>query len=91
MTPQAMAEFVRYLEECGYAERIPDPSDGRGRIVTLTPRGGEASAVARQAFAAIEARWRKQLGSERFTELQQMLDELAELGPRRLSAPRQTS
>jgi len=85
VTPQAMAEFVRYLEQRGYVKRVSDPSDGRARIVQLTPRGKKASAAARAAFAAIEARWESQLGARRLGQLREMLDELATLGPRRLS------
>lgn len=77
VTPQAMAEFVRYLENRGYVTRVADPTDGRGRIVTLTPRGREASAAAGQAFAAIEARWELQLGKRRMEQLRKMLAELA--------------
>ncbi|HEY5359497.1 MAG TPA: MarR family winged helix-turn-helix transcriptional regulator [Streptosporangiaceae bacterium] len=79
VTPQAMAEIVRYLEDHGYAERVPDPSDGRGRIVKLTPRGREASAVASRAFGGLEARWEETLGERRMAQLRQMLGELASL------------
>jgi DNA-binding MarR family transcriptional regulator len=85
VTPQAMAEFVRYLEERGYVERVPDPTDGRARLVRLTPCGKKASATARAAFEATESRWEHQIGKRRFAQLHQMLDELASLGPRHLS------
>lgn len=77
VTPQAMAEFVRYLEPRGYVERVPDPSDGRGRIVRLTPRGREASAVAGQVFTDLETRWEDHLGQRAMAQLRQMLAELA--------------
>jgi DNA-binding MarR family transcriptional regulator len=76
MTPQAMAELVRYLEEHGYVHRVPDPHDGRGRIVKLTERGVEAAAAAGQAFADIESAWEHALGDRRMTELRAMLGEL---------------
>jgi DNA-binding MarR family transcriptional regulator len=79
VTPQAMAEIVRYLESRGYVERVPDPSDGRGRIVTLTPRGREASAVAGRVFARLEDRWNQALGARRMTALRAMMTELAAL------------
>jgi DNA-binding MarR family transcriptional regulator len=77
VTPQAMAEFARYLEARGYVERVPDPSDGRGRIVRLTPRGREASAVAGQVFTDLEARWEDHLGQRAMAQLRQMLAGLA--------------
>lgn len=85
VTPQAMAEFIRYLEERGYVERLPDPDDGRARIVKLTPRGRDASRAAREAFAALEAAWETKLGPRRVNQLRQALDDLASLRPRRLS------
>jgi DNA-binding MarR family transcriptional regulator len=79
VTPQAMAEIVRYLEAHGYVERIPDPSDGRGRIVKLTSPGREASAVAARVFTGLEARWEDHLGQQAMAQLRQMLAELASL------------
>lgn len=79
VTPQAMAEFVRYLEGRGYAERVPDPADGRARIIRLTPRGRQASAVAAQVFTDLEARWEQHLGQRPMAQLRHMLGELASL------------
>jgi DNA-binding MarR family transcriptional regulator len=76
VTPQAMAEFLSYLEERGYLLRVPDPSDGRGRIVKLTPRGRKAADAASQAFAEIEAGWTSILGEKRMEQLKAMLAEL---------------
>jgi DNA-binding MarR family transcriptional regulator len=79
VTPQAMAEIVRYLEGRGYVERIPDESDGRGRIVRLTPRGHEAFDVAGRVFVELERHWEKQLGVSRMAQLREMLGELDRL------------
>ena len=80
VTPQAMAEIIRYLEGHGYAERVPDPSDGRARIVTLPPRGHQAAAVAGRVFTGLEAKWEQVLGESRMAQLRAMLAELASLG-----------
>jgi DNA-binding MarR family transcriptional regulator len=76
ITPQGMAELVRYLESRGYVERLPDPHDRRGRIVRLTRRGTQAAAAAADAFTAIEAAWRKRLGAKSMNQLRHMLAEL---------------
>jgi DNA-binding MarR family transcriptional regulator len=81
VTPQAMAEIIRYLEGHGYAERVPDPSDGRARIVKLTPRGHQAAAIAGRVFTGLEAKWEEVLGESRMAQLRAMLAELASLGP----------
>jgi DNA-binding MarR family transcriptional regulator len=39
MTKQARGEFVATLEAAGLVRVTPDPSDGRARLVTLTPDG----------------------------------------------------
>lgn len=57
VSPQAMGEFIDYLQQRGYLVRKPDPSDGRARLVQLTPKGDAAAAAARQAFADIDAQW----------------------------------
>ena len=41
MSPQAMGELVDELEELGYVERRPDPTDRRAKLIVLTPRGHE--------------------------------------------------
>ena len=39
MTKQSVGEVVTDLQQLGYVERIPDPSDGRAKIIRLTARG----------------------------------------------------
>ena len=42
VTKQAVGEFVDELEGYGYVERVPDPLDGRAKIIRLTERGRDA-------------------------------------------------
>lgn len=42
MTKQAMGELVDYLVQREYLERIPDPTDGRARLVRATAKGWRA-------------------------------------------------
>src|SRR5919198_2971168 len=51
MTKQSMAELVAHLEELGYVERVPDPSDRRAKLVRATDRGRELYAIARDVVA----------------------------------------
>lgn len=76
VTPQAMAEFVRYLEGHGYVKRVSDASDRRATIVKPTIRGRDAVAAARKAFAAIEADWTQRLGVQRMAQLRRALHEV---------------
>jgi DNA-binding MarR family transcriptional regulator len=57
MSHQAMGELVGELEERGLVERVPDPSDGRARLVRLTDEGREVVRAAVREIAAIERKW----------------------------------
>jgi DNA-binding MarR family transcriptional regulator len=76
ITKQSMAELVAHLERHGYVERIPDPGDGRAKLVRSTARGREVYAVARALAAEIEARMARELGERRLAELRAMLQQV---------------
>ena len=76
MTKQAFAEHVAHLERLGYLERVPDPDDGRAKLVVATARGREAMAIARQAFADLEDEWGAAIGPARVRELRLALEDL---------------
>src|ERR671931_2216797 len=77
MTKQGMMLLVDELEERGYVRRVPDPEDGRAKIVRLTARGRNYVAEARRAMAAVESRARRELGWRRFAGFRAALEELA--------------
>lgn len=79
MTKQSVGELVSYLENRGYLERLPHPSDGRVRIIKLTARGEGSRAAASQAFREIEAAWADGVGTERVAELRATLADIADL------------
>jgi DNA-binding MarR family transcriptional regulator len=76
LTNQSVGYLVDSLEELGYVERLPDPTDRRVRVVQLTARGWEEMAACGAALADIEKLWADQLGAARFRQLRQMLVEL---------------
>jgi DNA-binding MarR family transcriptional regulator len=39
MTHQSMSELVVGLEAAGFVQRVPDPADGRAKLICLTPLG----------------------------------------------------
>ncbi|GAB93981.1 putative MarR family transcriptional regulator [Gordonia rhizosphera NBRC 16068] len=79
VTKQTAGGLVDQLESAGYLERIPDPSDGRARLVTLSERGVELCAVAAKEVATVEREWRERLGAKRFGELRGSLEALREI------------
>jgi DNA-binding MarR family transcriptional regulator len=76
MTKQSMAELVAHLERLGYVERVPDPADGRAKLVRATKRGRQLYAIAREVVAEIEADWTKRLGKAKMRQLRELLEEL---------------
>ena len=73
MTKQGMMLLIDDLEERGYVRRVPDPGDGRAKMVRLTARGRNYVAEARRAVSAVEAGARRQLGDRRYEQLRSSL------------------
>jgi DNA-binding MarR family transcriptional regulator len=81
--------LVNDLERLGYVERIPDPADGRAKLVRLTKRGARAQEAAREIVAQIEQDWSQLLGPRDFSMLRGLLQRLHEaLWPASESPPR---
>jgi DNA-binding MarR family transcriptional regulator len=76
MTKQSVGEVVDDLAARGYVERVPDPLDGRAKLIRLTDRGAEAQQVGFGLFAELEGRWAERFGPERFAELREILEEI---------------
>jgi DNA-binding MarR family transcriptional regulator len=74
MTKQTVGEVVSDLEQLGYVERVPDPDDGRAKIIRLTPRGREAYATGRRLIDELEHDWAERFGEERMTALRELLE-----------------
>lgn len=79
VTKQSMAELVAHLERHGYVERIPDPTDGRAKLVKPTARGDEVYAIAREFVAETEQEWGRRLGKAKMRQLRGLLEELNEV------------
>ena len=76
MSPQAMSELVGYLEQRDYVRRVPDPTDGRGRVVVYADRGTHAAEIATSFFADMEARWGALVGPDRLQDVKSALTEI---------------
>lgn len=68
--------LVNDLERLGYVERVPDPADGRAKLVRLTERGRRAQEAAREIVAQIEHDWSEVLGRRDFAALRELLQRL---------------
>jgi DNA-binding MarR family transcriptional regulator len=74
MTKQSVGEVVTDLQQRGYVERVPDPSDGRAKIIRLTARGHEAQALGWKLINDIEREWAERFGVERIAALREALE-----------------
>ncbi len=78
MTKQAMGQLVDDLERLGYLERIPDPADGRAKIVRLTRAGRSFLHDAAEVVAEIWREYSELLGERELSRLQLHLGSLLE-------------
>ena len=76
LTKQAVGEVVTDLERLGYVDRVPDPEDGRAKIIQLNERGQAACDTAVRLFAEIEADWADRVGEERMAGLRDTLERM---------------
>jgi DNA-binding MarR family transcriptional regulator len=79
MTKQSAGVLVDQLERLGYVRRVPDPADGRARLIVIEPRGRRAAELAIATSAEILSEWKAYLGTRNFTLLHQILDQLREI------------
>jgi len=78
ITKQSMGYLVDYLEQRGYLERRPDPSDRRAALICLTDRGWAQIHAALATIATLEQEWTHALGKQRMQQLRQLLTELGQ-------------
>jgi DNA-binding MarR family transcriptional regulator len=74
MTKQSVGEVTSDLEQRGYVERVPDPTDGRAKIIRLTERGRDAQALGVGLIDELEQEWAERFGAERVAALREALE-----------------
>ena len=76
-TKQALLYSIDQLEAAGYVERVPDPTDGRAKIMRLTERGWEARRVGDEIIASIERECVQQLGEEKMRQFNELMKDVS--------------
>ena len=79
VTKQTASLLVAALEAEGLVERVPDPADGRARIIRFTPSGRAARNQARDVVTGVEQEWNDHLGPELADSLREALTALRDL------------
>ena len=64
------------LQRLGYVERVPDPTDGRAKIVHLTERGADGARGRAESLDDVERRWAEEIGEERVAAMRETLEEI---------------
>jgi DNA-binding MarR family transcriptional regulator len=60
-------------------QRVPDPTDGRARLVQLTPRARQVAQVADAEVEQVLAEWSDHVGQERLRQMHETLHDLREI------------
>ena len=76
MTHQAMSELVGELVHNGFLERVPDPTDGRARLVRPTAQGLHELGRSAQYLLDIHRRWERELDTVSVDQVLRALDTL---------------
>jgi DNA-binding MarR family transcriptional regulator len=66
MTAPSMSQLVDELQALGYLERVPDPSDGRAKLIRPTHEGRRLIARALRAVDEIEREYAALVGPAEF-------------------------
>jgi len=69
ISKQAIQQLLDGLEADGIVERLPDPQDGRGKLVRYTRKGLDALRDGDRVKMEIERRYVSRIGEKRFTAL----------------------
>ena len=67
------------LERAGYVNPVPDPADGRARLVRVAERGARSVEASHGIVAQVEAEWTAHLGARRMAQLRRILTDLREI------------
>ncbi|WP_436975885.1 MarR family winged helix-turn-helix transcriptional regulator [Nocardia salmonicida] len=79
VTKQTASALADQLVRAGYLERVPDPSDGRARLLRLTPTGRAAADLANRTADEVQDEWISHLGKRAAADLRKTLTALREV------------
>jgi len=73
ITKQAVGQLVFELEKLGVLKRIPDPQDGRAKLIVFTNKGKEILINGLNILAGIEKEISKQIGKSSVSDIKNNL------------------
>jgi DNA-binding MarR family transcriptional regulator len=69
VTKQAVSQLITELEQWGVVEQIPDPQDGRAKLVRFTPKGHKGLLQGLSVLRELERELEGKIGKRRMQEL----------------------
>lgn len=78
MTRQSMGELVRELVDLGVLEMVPDPSDGRAKLVTYSQEGKAFASAGFRHLRAVEDRLEREFGED-YEAARRVLERLSDV------------
>jgi DNA-binding MarR family transcriptional regulator len=87
VSKQAISQLVSELEEMKVVERVPDPTDGRAKLVRFTPAGREGALEGLVVMAELEREISAALGQDEVRSLRDALTRVM-AGLRQVSQPK---
>lgn len=79
VTKQAITPLVQDLVRWGLVEQVPDPDDGRARLVRWTDEGRRQMLHGLAVLAEVEAPWREAVGEDAVAQVHRALTALVGL------------
>lgn len=93
ITKQSVNDLLGDMEARGYLVRVPDPTDGRARVIRLTAKGHHLEEIVYDGAQSAELAIAELLGPRRFAQLRHSLEKVvshiseSDLPPRREASP----
>lgn len=78
MTKQAVGQLAMELEDAGYVARLPDPTDGRAKLLRYTERGLTLLDTIPAVLKSTEAELKRRIGQREFESLKRSLTKLTD-------------
>jgi DNA-binding MarR family transcriptional regulator len=74
ITKQSAQRLIDEMVEEGFLQKVPDPEDGRAKIIAYTPRGLQGVMEGLQVLTELERELEGQLGARRMKDLGKSLE-----------------
>jgi DNA-binding MarR family transcriptional regulator len=73
VSKQAIGELIDDLQNRGYVKRVPDPADGRAKLIQLTAKGRKLIDAAYEVIREIETALLNQVGAKKLEAARSVL------------------